>query len=119
MERSAIRMETGQEKSGIGDLHRIKVRRIMMPSNVTVPPDFSVAETLSVLHRHRLGAVPVVDGTGRLMGVVTLAQIDRLLAVLARQRESDRNDRERKPEPMPLSRQGGSHAGQILDAPKG
>lgn len=119
MERFAVRMKTVQENSDIGELHRIKVNRIMMPSKIIVPPDFSVAETLSVLHRHRLGAVPVVDGTGRLMGVVTLAQIDRLLAVLARQRESDRNDRERKPEPMPLSRQGGSHAGQILDAPKG
>ena len=119
MERFAVRMKTGQEKSDIGDLHRIKVNRIMMPSKIIVPPDFSVAETLAVLRRHRLGAVPVVDGTGSLVGVVTLGQIDRLLAVLARQREGGRSDHGGKPEPMPLSRKGGRYVGEILDASEG
>jgi CBS domain-containing protein len=112
-------MKIGQEMSDIEELNRIKVSRIMMPSKIIVPPDFSVAETLAVLRRHRLGAVPVVDGTGSLMGVVTLGQIDRLLAVLARQGQGDRSDHDGKPEPMPLARKGGRHAGQILDAPEG
>ena len=119
MERFAVRMKTVQENSDIGELHRIKVNRIMMPSKIIVPPDFSVAETLAVLRRHRLEAVPVIDGTGSLTGVVTLGQIDRMLAVLARQREGGRSDHDGKPEPMPLSRKGGRHAGQILDAAEG
>jgi hypothetical protein len=61
----------------------------------------------------------VVDGSGRTSGIVTLSQIDRLLAVMARQREGNRDDQSNATEPVSLSRKGGSHAGKILDAPGG
>ena len=104
---------------GVLDPGHIKVHRIMMPSHVTVPPDFSVAETLAVLQRHRLQAAAVVDGNGRMMGVVTLAQIDRMLAVLSRLRRMSAPDHGHRSNLQALPGKGESHVGKILDASEG
>ncbi len=64
-------------------LARIRVSRIMSHSPVVVPRSFSVAETGLLLRRHRVRAAAVVDETGRVLGIVTLAEIDRLIADLS------------------------------------
>jgi CBS domain-containing protein len=51
------------------------VREIMDASPVTVAPDASVEEVVSALRRHQLPGVPVVDGDGRCVGMVTEADL--------------------------------------------
>jgi CBS domain-containing protein len=51
------------------------VREIMDPSPVTVMPDTSVEEVVSALSEHELPGVPVVDGNGRCVGIVTEADL--------------------------------------------
>jgi CBS domain-containing protein len=56
---------------------------------VTVAQDDSVAEVVRILSRNRIGAVPVLDGDGRLVGIIserdivsgTAAHGDRVLAL--------------------------------------
>src|SRR5215207_1402040 len=51
------------------------VRDIMDANPVTVHPDSPVEEVVSVLRRHELPGVPVVDGAGRCVGIVTEADL--------------------------------------------
>jgi CBS domain-containing protein len=44
---------------------------VMTTDVVTVGPDASVAEVARLLVEHRISAVPVVDATGRLVGIVS------------------------------------------------
>jgi CBS domain-containing protein len=56
---------------------------------VTVAPDDPVAEVVRIISRNGIGAVPVLDGEGRLVGIIserdimsgTAAQGDRVLAL--------------------------------------
>jgi CBS domain-containing protein len=47
------------------------VRQIMTPDPVTVAPDATVEEVVRLMRRHELPGLPVVDGDGRLAGIVT------------------------------------------------
>ena len=47
------------------------VRNFMTPNPVTVQPETPVEYIASLLLAHRINGVPVVDGAGRLLGVVT------------------------------------------------
>ncbi|MFD0686249.1 CBS domain-containing protein [Actinomadura fibrosa] len=47
------------------------VREAMTSPVVTIPPSATVRQALRVLHEHDLAALPVVDGGGRLLGIVT------------------------------------------------
>ena len=51
------------------------VRDIMDPSPATVAPDTSVEEVIRTLRQHELPGVPVVDGAGRCVGIVTEADL--------------------------------------------
>jgi CBS domain-containing protein len=51
------------------------VRDIMDTAPVTVPPDASVEEVVRTLRDHELPGVPVVDGDGRCVGIVTEADL--------------------------------------------
>ena len=53
----------------------VLVRDIMDADPATVAPDASVEEVVSTLRRHELPGVPVVDGDGRLAGLVTEADL--------------------------------------------
>jgi CBS domain-containing protein len=53
----------------------VLVRDIMDADPATVAPDASVGEVVSTLRRHELPGVPVVDGDGRLAGLVTEADL--------------------------------------------
>ena len=47
------------------------VRPAMTPDTPTVAPDTSVEEVVRVMREHELPGLPVVDGDGRLVGIVT------------------------------------------------
>jgi CBS domain-containing protein len=51
------------------------VRDIMDSTPITVPPDASVEEVVATLRQHELPGVPVVDGDGRCLGIVTEADL--------------------------------------------
>lgn len=48
---------------------------------LTVTPESSVAALVKLLAEKRIGAVPVVDGTGRVKGIVSERDVVRALAV--------------------------------------
>jgi CBS domain-containing protein len=47
------------------------VRQVMTPDPVTVGPDATVEEVVKAMRDHELPGLPVVDGDGRLVGIVT------------------------------------------------
>src|SRR5512133_232986 len=49
----------------------MKVRSIMTSSAVTVAPSSDVRSIAAVLVKNDIGGVPVVDGSGRALGMVT------------------------------------------------
>lgn len=51
------------------------VRDVMDPDPVTVSEDATVEEVVRTLRRHELPGVPVVDGEGRCVGIVTEADL--------------------------------------------
>jgi CBS domain-containing protein len=53
------------------DPGKVKVEEIMTKNVVTYPPDSSVSEVIQAMSRHRIRRVPIVDGRGKLVGIVT------------------------------------------------
>ncbi|MBP8939820.1 MAG: CBS domain-containing protein, partial [Agrobacterium sp.] len=47
------------------------IRNFMTPDPVTVQPETPVEDIAKLLLANRINGVPVVDGVGRLLGVVT------------------------------------------------
>jgi CBS domain-containing protein len=47
------------------------VRQAMTPDPVTVGPDATVEDVVKAMREHELPGLPVVDGDGRLVGIVT------------------------------------------------
>jgi CBS domain-containing protein len=51
------------------------VREIMDPDPVTVRPETPVEQVVATLRQHELPGLPVVDGEGRVVGMVTEADL--------------------------------------------
>lgn len=49
----------------------MRVAEVMSKPAVAVPPDMSVADVASTLLKHRVRAVPVVDPSGKLLGIIS------------------------------------------------
>jgi CBS domain-containing protein len=62
------------------DAARTSVRDIMTPMPTTVLRDSSIESVLGAMRMGRVRRLPVVDGLGRLIGIVTLDDTLRLLA---------------------------------------
>jgi len=60
-------------------LRKIKVKSIMSKPPITVPADYTTEETAQVLLKNNISGVPVVDPKGRIIGVITQADIFRAL----------------------------------------
>jgi CBS domain-containing protein len=58
----------------------MKVRDIMQTDVVTIGPDRSVRDLVQLLARHRISGVPVVDPTGKVIGVVSATDVLALAA---------------------------------------
>jgi len=63
--------------------HGSSVRDVMTPEVVTVAPDAELAEIADLLDRKHIKRVPVVDSDGKLVGIVSRANLLRALTVTA------------------------------------
>lgn len=52
-----------------------RVEQVMRAPAVTVPPDYPLEEAARLMIRHDLSGLPVVDETGRLVGIITRSDI--------------------------------------------
>lgn len=62
---------------------RIDVGSIMSANPITVPSDLTIEETAEVLLSHNISGVPVVDETGRVVGIITKDDIFSALVSLS------------------------------------
>jgi CBS domain-containing protein len=58
---------------------RLFVEHVMHNPVVTATPDTAVADIASALYKGRIGALPVVDDTGNLLGIITRSDIMKLV----------------------------------------
>lgn len=63
-------------------ISKIKVKNIMSKNPIHVPPELTVEEAAEVLLRQKISGLPVVDGSGRLVGTITQTDIFRVLIAL-------------------------------------
>ena len=66
------------------DLFCLTVGDVMTPDPLTITSNLGVTEAIEVLHGRGVRRAPVVDGSGNLLGIVTL---DDLLPAVARELE--------------------------------
>ena len=62
--------------------HATRAADVMTKRVVTAPPDMPLGELVSLLERHGIKRVPVVDGSGKLVGIVSRADLVHALANL-------------------------------------
>ncbi|MBI3973767.1 MAG: CBS domain-containing protein [Chloroflexi bacterium] len=74
--------ESGVDMSAIGGSHDymaaarpVSAREAMTPDPITIRPEQSVTEAAELLAYHRISGLPVLDGSGALVGVVSEADI--------------------------------------------
>ena len=53
----------------------LKVRDIMVSSPYTVTPETMLEDAARLVYRHKIGCLPVVDKSGRLKGIITVADM--------------------------------------------
>jgi len=63
-------------------LTRIKVRDIMSRKPITIPDTYTIEEAAEVLHDHHISGAPVLDGKGRMVGIVTQQDLFKALMSL-------------------------------------
>jgi acetoin utilization protein AcuB len=63
-------------------LTEVKVKDIMTRDPITVPPDYTVEETAQVLLESKISGAPVVDDSGKVVGVITQSDLFRVLMSL-------------------------------------
>ncbi len=67
-------------RSGLDLMASARVEGIMNRKVVTVSEDMGMEEAASLMTKRRINRLPVVDGQGRLVGIVTRADIVRAVA---------------------------------------
>jgi CBS domain-containing protein len=72
-----------EETAGFGEL---RVRDVMTWGVVTVTPATELREAVAVMRERRLGALPVVDDTSRVVGILTERDLLDALRALLRER---------------------------------
>ena len=63
-------------------LSSIKVKDIMSPKPISVPPDFTIEETAELLLANKISGVPVVDNDGNVIGVITHTDLFKVIISL-------------------------------------
>ena len=66
---------------------KIKVEEIMTKDPITIPVDYTVEDAAEILLDNKLSGAPVVNNEGELVGVITQADIFRVLVSLSGVRE--------------------------------
>jgi len=60
-------------------LKKIKVKKIMTEDPITVPMDFTIDEVAAVLLKNRISGMPVVNASGKVVGVITKSDVFKAL----------------------------------------
>ena len=63
-------------------LSQLKLKNIMTKNPITVPEDYTVEETAEVLLVKKISGAPVVDKTGKVVGIITQSDLFRVLISL-------------------------------------
>lgn len=63
-------------------LSKVKIKTIMTRDPLTVKPEFTVEETADLLLKNKISGAPVVDVTGKLAGVITQADLFKVILSL-------------------------------------
>ena len=63
-------------------LSSIKIKDIMSPKPISVPPDFTIEETAELLLANKISGVPVVDNDGNVIGVITHTDLFKVIISL-------------------------------------
>jgi acetoin utilization protein AcuB len=83
LKRAFVSESTGLEAPKVAYLNtRIKVAAIMTNDVITANPDTTVDEVAKILLKMKISGLPVVDETGKLIGIITLSDVFRLLISL-------------------------------------
>jgi CBS-domain-containing membrane protein len=84
-------MEVCEGWESVGELRRagMNAADVMVTKVITVQPDASVGEVAKILLANRISAVPVVDKSGGLLGIVSEADLIRR-AEIGTERSSSR-----------------------------
>lgn len=61
-------------------LANLKLGEIMTRQPQTVAPDATIGEAANIMLTHRISGLPVVDGSGKLLGIITESDIFRMVA---------------------------------------
>jgi acetoin utilization protein AcuB len=56
-------------------LEEIRIRDLMIRDPFTVRPDMPLEEAARIVYRNKIGCLPVVDDRGRVVGIVTVADM--------------------------------------------
>lgn len=75
--RRGIQLKSGRD---VDVLQSVTVDEVMRTSMDTVAPDLTLAELLDILSRTHHHGLPVLDKDGTLWGIVTVTDVDRVLA---------------------------------------
>ena len=54
------------------DVHRIRMREVMISPGKSVQPQELAAEAAHLMEKHRITALPVIDGSGTLVGALNV-----------------------------------------------
>lgn len=60
-------------------LSRLTVNEIMTHMVITVSPDDTLAKAANIMHKHKIGGLPVVDEDDKLVGIITESDLFRVL----------------------------------------
>lgn len=58
-------------------ISRLKVEEIMTPRPITISQDATLGEAAEIMLEHKISGLPVVNGTGQLVGIITESDIFR------------------------------------------
>jgi acetoin utilization protein AcuB len=61
---------------------KIKVKFIMTKNPITIPFDFTVEETASILLKHKISGAPVVNHEGKIVGIISQTDLFRVMISL-------------------------------------
>jgi CBS domain-containing protein len=60
-------------------ISNLKIGQIMTPNPITIPQDATVGEAARLMMENKISGVPVVDGEGKIAGIITESDIFRLI----------------------------------------
>ncbi len=58
---------------------RLKIEAIMRPDPITISPEATIGEAARTMLEQKIGALPVVDGDGKIIGIITESDIFRMV----------------------------------------